>query len=264
MSEKPIGIFDSGVGGLTVLKALREALPRESFVYLGDTARLPYGNKSASTILRYTEECCTFLAGQNVKAIVIACNSASAQAFPYITHRFHFPVLGVVEAGVEAAMKATRNKKIGVIGTKATIASEIYSRELKKRDGDVKVTSIATPLFVSLVEEGLTAGPIAEKIAAHYLRPLPEMDTLILGCTHYPLLKETIQKTVGSQISLVDSAESMAVKLVSVLKEKALLYEGEKESSLVCYSSDMPQSFGALATQILGVDCGEIRKAELV
>ena len=273
MSSKPIGIFDSGVGGLTVMAAIREALPGESLIYLGDTARVPYGTKSAETILRYTEESLTFLAKKNVKAIVIACNSASAHALPYLQHKFNFPVLGVIESGVRAALRATRNKNIGVIGTLATIASDIYAKELKRLDETIVVKSEPCPLFVPLVEEGWFEHAVTCEVAEHYLKPFANdgIDTLILGCTHYPLLKNIIARVlapppvhgqnarsagwtgggVGEKIKLIDSAKAVAEMLKEVLGKEKLLNQEAGPTSLKLYVTDFPARFEILARQFL-------------
>ncbi|MBI4125416.1 MAG: glutamate racemase [Deltaproteobacteria bacterium] len=261
MSNQPIGIFDSGVGGLTVMAAVRKALPNESIIYLGDTARVPYGTKSAETILRYTEECLAFLAGKNVKAIVIACNSASAHALPYLQHKFHLPLLGVIEAGVEAALRVSRNKKIGVIGTAATINSDVYAKELKRRDETAAVTGLACPLFVPLVEEGWLDHPVAFEIAQHYLKPLAGggIDTLILGCTHYPLLKNVIQKVVGDDVDLIDSAESVAAALQKILTEKKMPAGGQKPFCQLTVTDQTP-SFEKLARRFLGEEVPAVKR----
>lgn len=253
MVHRPIGIFDSGVGGLTVMAAVRKVLPNESLLYLGDTARVPYGSKSAETILRYTEEALTFLAQKNVKAIVIACNSASAHALPYLRSKFHFPIIGVIEAGVSEALRATQNKKIGVIGTTATISSEVYPKELKRRDGKTEITGIACPLFVPLVEEGWCDHSVTHEIAEHYLAPLKRaaVDTLILGCTHYPLLKRIIGKIVGEKIKLIDSGFAVAQNLKEVLLRQNLLESAPSAVLHQLYVTDLPGRFETMARQFL-------------
>lgn len=265
MSAKPIGIFDSGVGGLTVMAAIRQVLPNESLIYLGDTARLPYGNKSAETILRYTEECLTFLAGGEVKAIVIACNSASAHALPYLKHRFPFPVLGVIEAGVNEAMQKTKNKNIAVIGTLATIVSEVYAKGLKRLDEKITVTSLACPLFVPLVEEGWLDHEVTIQVAKHYLAPLASdtIDTIILGCTHYPLLKNVFQNILGEGVELIDSAEAVAHVLKEVLTEGKLLNDNRAKSGDQLYVTDFTPSFEKLARQFLGEGLPTVRRVTL-
>lgn len=249
MSLSPIGIFDSGVGGLTVLAAIRRLLPNESLIYLGDTARVPYGNKSAETILRYSEECCAFLAAKNVKAIVIACNTASAHALPYLTHKFHFPILGVVEPGVEEALRASKTRHIGVIGTDATIRSEIYAKELKKRDATVTVSSQACPLFVPLVEEDWCDNEVTRAVAQKYLASFESnnIDALILGCTHYPLLKKVIGELLGPQVSLIDSAEAVA----KLLRREMKVHGTFKSSEVQLYVTDLSNRFETIARRFL-------------
>ena len=260
-----IGIFDSGVGGLTVMAAIQRLLPNESLVYLGDTARVPYGNKSADTILRYTEECCTFLAAKNVKAIVVACNTASAHAFPYLTHKFHFPVMGVIAPGVECALRTTRNRHIGVIGTEATIQSDVYAKELKKRENDVTITSLACPLFVPLVEEDWLDNEVTMAAAKKYLADLNQdgVDTLILGCTHYPLLKRIIAKVVGEKVRLVDSAEAVALALQELLQEKSLLSEQTEGASSQLYVTDLSSRFENIARRFLNRAVPSVKRVTL-
>ncbi len=266
MSSKPIGIFDSGVGGLTVLAAIRRLLPHESLIYLGDTARVPYGNKSAETILRYAEECCTFLAKKGVKAIVIACNTASAHALPYIQHRFHFPILGVVEPGVEEALRVNQSRHIGVIGTFATIQSEIYAKELKKRNASVRVSSVSCPLFVPLVEEDWCDNEVTLAVAEKYLKNLGRdgMDALILGCTHYPLLKKVIGECLGPQIALIDSAEAVAISLQKCLALSALKASDTFEGAGVeLYVTDLTHRFETIARRFLEGDIPEVKRVTL-
>jgi glutamate racemase len=211
-ASKPIGVFDSGLGGLTVARALRRRLPGESILYFGDTARVPYGPKSAETIRRFTREITRFLSRQGVKMVVVACNSCSATSLDCVSAEFEGPVLGVIEPGVEAAVAKTRNRRIGVIGTLATINSAAYERLLRIRLPDAQVYSTACPLFVPLAEERMENHPATRLIAQEYLKPLldQDIDTLILGCTHYPLLKGAIEEIAGPGVSVVDSAESTA------------------------------------------------------
>ncbi|OGQ48217.1 MAG: glutamate racemase [Deltaproteobacteria bacterium RIFCSPLOWO2_02_FULL_46_8] len=259
MSSKPIGIFDSGVGGLTVMAAIKKLLPNESLIYFGDTARVPYGNRCADTILKYTEECTSFLAEKGVKAIVIACNTASAHVFPYLQHKFHFPLLGVIEPGVEAALNASQSGKIGVIGTRATIASDVYAKQLKKRDASAKTVSIACPLFVPLVEEDWLENEVTQAVAKHYLSELAQgnVDTVVLGCTHYPLLKNVIGKILGSKVTLIDSAEAVALSLKNLLKEKNLLApleESHQKKKHQIYVTDLSDRFETIVKRFLKED----------
>jgi glutamate racemase len=202
--RRPIGVFDSGVGGLTVLKALRQRLPQQDFLYLGDTARVPYGRKPREMVRQFAREVLEFLLGQGVEAVVIACNTASASALPELAEQAPVPVWGVIEPGVEAACRMTRSGSVGVIGTKGTIASGAYQQRLEARG--LRVWAQACPMFVHLVEEGLAASPEADLLARYYLEGRPEIDTLILGCTHYPMLEAVIERVVGESVGLVSSA----------------------------------------------------------
>jgi glutamate racemase len=206
--RRPIGVFDSGVGGLTVLKALRQRLPHQDFLYLGDTARVPYGRKPRAMVQEFAREVVDYLLAQGVQALVIACNTASACALPGLAEQAPVPVWGVIEPGVEAASRMTRTGSVGVIGTKGTVASGAYQSRLEARG--FRVWAQACPMFVHLVEEGLAGSPEAELLAHHYLDNRPEIDTLILGCTHYPVLHEVIQKVTGPSVALVSSAEVTA------------------------------------------------------
>jgi len=215
---RPIGVFDSGVGGLTVLKALRQRLPHQDFLYLGDTARVPYGRKPREMVQEFASEVVEFLIKKGVQAVVIACNTASACALPELAERTPIPVWGVIEPGVEAACRRTRSGSVGVIGTKGTIASGAYQKRLEARG--LKVWAQACPMFVHLVEEGLADSPEAEMMARYYLGHRPQIDTLILGCTHYPVLHEVIQQVTGNSVSLVSSAEVTAEMVKDALMSK--------------------------------------------
>jgi glutamate racemase len=215
---RPIGVFDSGVGGLTVLKALRQRLPHQDFLYLGDTARVPYGRKPREMVQEFASEVVEFLLKKGVQAVIIACNTASACALPELAERTPIPVWGVIEPGVEAACRMTRTSSVGVIGTKGTIASGAYQKRLEARG--LKVWAQACPMFVHLVEEGLADSPEAELMARYYLGHRPEIDTLILGCTHYPVLHEVIQRVTGDSVSLVSSAEVTAEMVKEALMPK--------------------------------------------
>lgn len=206
--DRPIGIFDSGVGGLTVLKAMRRKLPHRDFVYLGDTARVPYGRKPAAMVAEFAYGITSFLRGMGVEGVVIACNTASASALPELCAHFDIPIWGVIEPGVEAAAHLTRSGRVGVIGTKGTIASGAYQRRLEQRG--LTVWARACPMLVHIVEEGLADSPECELLLSHYLDGSADIDTLILGCTHYPLLHDAIQRVAGDAVSLVDSAEALA------------------------------------------------------
>ncbi|MGD9403076.1 MAG: glutamate racemase [bacterium] len=222
--KQPIGMFDSGIGGLTVLKAIMEHMPDENIVYFGDTARLPYGTKSRETVTRFSEEITRFLMRRNIKLLVIACNTASAYALTRIRSMVDIPVIGVIEPGARAAAGTTRNKKVGVIGTRATIASGAYLEAIQRMDPAIKVFSTACPLFVPLVEEGWTGEDVTRQVARRYLEHLVgcRVDSLILGCTHYPLIKKVIGDVMGRGTSLIDSAEETAATVENVLKESGI------------------------------------------
>ncbi len=221
---RAIGVFDSGIGGLTVLRELVAALPAEDFVYLGDTARLPYGTKSNEVIIRYSKENTEFLLAKGIKLLVIACNTSSAVALPEIALETIVPVIGVIEPGARAAAAASRNGRIGVIGTEATIASGAYTRAIQQIRPGVEIYTRACPMLVPLVEEGWTDNEIAERTVAYYLESLKAsgIDTLLLGCTHYPLLREVIRRTLGPGVRIVDSATATALAVVERLKELRL------------------------------------------
>jgi len=220
----PLGVFDSGLGGLTVVRAISHLLPDESIVYFGDTARLPYGNKSKRTVTRLSLEALWFLQHFGVKAVVVACNSASALALDALVAESQVSVLGVVEAGARRAAASTRRGKVGVIGTRATVASKCYERALTALEPELEVTAAACPLFVPLVEEGWIDHAVTRSVAEEYLAPLrkAEVDTLILGCTHYPLLKEVLRRVMGDEVVLIDSGEAVAGELREVLETRSL------------------------------------------
>ena len=224
LCNKPIGVFDSGVGGLTVAREIMRQLPNERIVYFGDTARVPYGNKSKDTITKYSGQIVRFLQTQEVKAIVVACNTASAYALDELEKEVDIPIIGVVKPGAKTAIKATNNGKVGVIATEATIGSGIYSRYINEIDRDVTVLSKACPLFVPLVEEGLWEDPVTDEIAERYLTELIDVgiDTLILGCTHYPMIRSTIGRIMGDGVTLVNPAYETARELKQLLREKGL------------------------------------------
>ena len=224
MPERAIGTFDSGVGGLTVLRELHRQLPREELVYLGDTARVPYGTKSPQTVARYAREAARFLVGQRVKLLVVACNTASAVALDDLAAVHRLPVVGVIEPGARRALEVTRSGRIGVIGTEGTIRSGAYERALRAGNPAVEVCAAPCPLLVPLAEEGWADHPIARLAAAEYLTPLLRqgIDTLVLGCTHYPLLKGTLQEVAGPGVQLIDSAEETAKTVAALLAAQGL------------------------------------------
>ena len=256
IKNAPIGVFDSGVGGLTVAREIMRQLPKERIVYFGDTARVPYGSKSKETVTRYAREICRFLEARHVKAIVIACNTASAYALNDLEKESAVPMLGVVKPGAKTAAETTKNRKIGVIATEATIGSRMYSRYIRELDENVQVIGKACPLFCPLVEEGLLRDPVTTEIAKRYLAELIDsgIDTLILGCTHYPLIRDTIGEIMGEGVSLVNPAYETSVELKRMLTEKGLLRDtapglGEEQHSF--FVSDGAEKFQAFATSIL-------------
>lgn len=222
--NSPIGVFDSGVGGLTVAREIMRQLPNERIVYFGDTARVPYGSKSKETVTRFSRQIVRFLETQQVKAIVVACNTASAYALEDLEKEVDIPMIGVVKPGARAALMATANKKIGVVATEATINSGIYSRYIEEHDSEVSVIGKACPLFVPLVEEGLWEDPVTDEIAHRYLTELIDsgIDTLILGCTHYPMLRSTVGKIMGEGVTLVNPAYETARELKALLTQHGL------------------------------------------
>ncbi len=252
-TERPIGVFDSGIGGLTVMHALMERLPRESLIYFGDTARVPYGPKSRETVTRFSIENVRLLTSYDVKAVVVACNTATAHALPVLRDELDVPVIGVVEPGARAAVRATRSGHIGVIGTAGTIRSQAYVRAIHAENPDVRVTALACPLFVPLVEEGWTNHEATHLIAEEYLAPFVKdaIDTLVLGCTHYPLLKPLIGEVIGRSVRLIDSAEETAADARRMLAANGLsAADGEGEYRFI--ASDDPQQFLTLGRRFLG------------
>ena len=262
-ADSPIGIFDSGIGGLTVLKEVRRDLPLENIVYFGDTARVPYGTKSKETITKFSIDNIHFLKNFNVKIVIVACNTASSLGLEAMKKNFSLPIVGVIEPGARAALSATRNGRVGVIGTKATIGSGAYETWLKQLDPKIKVYSQACPLFVPLVEEGWVEGDIVEDVARAYLESLKsfDIDTLILGCTHYPLLTQVIGKIMGDKVRLVNSAEETSKEAKRLLLEMHLLNEGAKKSPQIrFYVSDEPEPFRSLGERFLGQPIHSVAK----
>jgi glutamate racemase len=254
MDKRPLGVFDSGIGGLTVVRELLRLLPEEELVYYGDVARLPYGNKSPETVTRFSREIIDFLIGKDVKAIVVACNTASALALPTLEGKLPLPVVGVIEAGASAAAEGTRSGKVGVIATASTVRSGAYRRALEARRGDLEVQERACPLFVPLVEEGWIDHPVTRTVAEEYLAPLEHhgLDTLILGCTHYPLLKKVIGDVMGEGVRLVDSGEETARSVVELLEKEGLRAPGGHAPVHALYLSDLPAAFQGTAERFLG------------
>ncbi|MFN3562627.1 MAG: glutamate racemase [Chloroherpetonaceae bacterium] len=261
----PIGVFDSGVGGLTVVRQLRQLLPNEHIIYFGDTARVPYGTKSEPTVRKYAAEDTALLLRYEPKLIVIACNTVSALALDTVQETANgLGVLGVIKAGAKLAIEKSEHKRIGVIGTQATIASYAYQRELHRLNKDVQVFSKACPLFVPLAEEGFAMHEASKLIAKEYLAELLDsrIDALILGCTHYPLLKPTIQDVVGKSVELIDSAEAVAREVKAYLAQQQWLSDATPQPPRVLVS-DMPQRFRTVAERFLGMELGEIELVAL-
>lgn len=257
--SSPIGVFDSGVGGLTVAREIFRNLPNEKIVYYGDTARVPYGNKSAETVIRYSRQICRFLISKDVKAIVVACNTASALALDTICHEFDVPMLGVVEPGAVAAVKATKTGSIGVIGTSSTVSSGLYDKCIRALNPYAGIFSKACPLFVNLVEEGMIDDPVTVTMIHRYLDNMlkkDNIDTLILGCTHYPLLRKVIGREIGSDITLVNPAYETAQALIKLLDENGIAGSGPAAAfdEHEFYVSDATEKFREFAKDNLGFD----------
>lgn len=252
-AERPIGVFDSGIGGLTVLRALADELPSEQFIYLGDTARLPYGTKSVEVIVRYSRENTEFLLAKGIKMLVVACNTSSAVALEQIARETIVPVIGVIEPGASAAAKATRSGKIGVIGTEATIASGAYTRALQKYRRTAEIYTRACPLLVPLVEEGFIDNEIAERTVTHYLESLKAsgIDTLLLGCTHYPLLRELFVGVIGPRVRIVDSATATARAVREQLSALGLA-RGRGRGSRSFFVTETPDRFVRVGRRFFG------------
>ncbi len=261
--QRPVGAFDSGVGGLTVVQAMRALLPAEDILYLGDTARVPYGNKSPDTIVRYSLENLAFLRQHEVKAVVVACNTASAHALAVLQKQADIPIIGVIAPGVQAALAATRNGRVGIIGTQGTIHSEAYQNMLRLLRPGVAITAVAAPLLVSLVEEDWLAHEATLLILREYLDPLMAagVDTVVLACTHYPLLKPLAQKILGPGVVLVDSAENAAAALARTLDETGLGRPRRAEPGHIAIRvTDLPPQFPRLAERFLGEKVDDIRQ----
>ena len=263
MNRAPIGIFDSGIGGLTVARAIYERLPHESTIYFGDTARVPYGPKSPDTVRRYSLEILHWLLGQGVKAVVIACNTSTAHALDALQAKSPVPVIGVIEPGARAAVSAMRRGPIGVIGTAGTIASNAYARAIQAAKPGAAVEQKACPLFVPLVEEGWFEHPAAELIALEYLQPLKRanVDVLVLGCTHYPLLKPLLQRIMGPDIRLIDSGEETAATVQGVLHSTGLNAPPSASPAHRFVVSDDEARFRQVGSRFIGE---RLRKAEVV
>jgi glutamate racemase len=262
---RPIGVFDSGIGGLTVVRELMRQLPHESIIYFGDTARVPYGPKSPDTVRRYSREITHFLEGEGVKAVVVACNTATAHALPDLREQFAMPIVGVVEPGARAAVAATRNHSVGVIGTVGTINSGAYERAIRRLAPDIEITARPCPLFVPLVEEGWLATEATRLIAREYLGSMTSthIDTLVLGCTHYPLLKPLLSEVLGANVRLIDSAEQTAAETARTLDSEGLRAANGAAPRYRFIASDAPQQFLQLGQRFLGAAIDRVETTTL-
>jgi len=265
LNSSPIGVFDSGIGGLTVLKELFKILPGENAIYLGDTARVPYGIRSSETVMRYAFENTRFLISKGIKLLVIACNTVSSISLEAIKKSVPIPVIGVIEPGADAAVKSTRNKKIGIIGTEATIRSGAYKKAIKAIDGKIEAVGLPCPLFVPLVEEGWTDGDVAMMTAEKYLGEMrhENIDTLVMGCTHYPLLKGVISRVMGRDVRLIDSAVETAKRVKDILKNNGMGKKSKEKPSRKFYVTDSPERFIKVGERFLEQKIEHIEKIYL-
>ena len=264
MSKKAIGIFDSGIGGLTVLKELRHLLPEEKLIYFGDTARIPYGTKSRRLVQQYALEDAAFLMQFDVKMIVVACNTASAMAIDLLKEKIAVPVVGVVLPGALGAVRETRKNLVGVIGTSATINSNAYAERIKKQNEQIQVYSRACPLLVPVVEEGWLNEKVTYLTLENYLKDIlsEQIDALILGCTHYPLLHDTIQHVAGNSVKLIDSGSETAKFVKETLLQSDLLNKGQRESDDLFFVSDIPQKFEEIGSRFLGASLLNVQRID--
>ncbi len=263
-NTQPIGVFDSGVGGLTVVRAMTQNLPHENIVYFGDTARVPYGPKSPQVVREYALQDTDVLLKHKVKLIVIACNTVSAVALDVVQKRAKVPVIGVILPGAEAAIQATKRQRIGIIGTIGTVLSNAYTNAIRQLDPDIKVFSQPCPLFVPLAEEGWVNHKATELIAKEYLFPLTleKIDTLILGCTHYPILRDVIDRTLKKSVALIDSGEATAVVVKSILKDLKIENQSALKPNLQFFVSDVPHKFTEIGERFLGNKLGKVHRVE--
>jgi glutamate racemase len=264
MNTKPIGVFDSGIGGLTVVHALATHLPHENIVYFGDTARVPYGPKSPQVVREYAAQDVDFLVSRDVKMVVIACNTVSSVALDVVQKRAKVPVVGVILPGALAAVAASRKRRVGVIGTRATVNSNAYTHAIRQLDQGIEVFARECPLFVPLAEEGWVDHKVTELVAREYLFPftLEKIDTLILGCTHYPLLRSAIRAALGTGVILIDSGEAAALEVARVLDERELRNPSPHIPHLQFFVSDVPARFGEIGERFLGRTMGRVQRAE--
>lgn len=265
MDERPIGVFDSGIGGLTVLKEIVRILPDEDVVYFGDTARIPYGNKSLETVTKFAFQNTRFLTSKNVKAIVIACNTASAFSMEKVRESFDVPVIGVISPGANAAVRATRNGRIGIIGTEGTVGSKAYERAIRKINPECEIFAHSCPLFVHLVEEGWSGSKVSYMVAEEYLEPLKKhgIDSLVMGCTHYPLLKKVIRDIMGTDVALINPAEETARALKAVLEERKIENKQGRKAAYRYYVSDNPDKFSRVGNNFLDSEISNIEKIDI-
>jgi glutamate racemase len=265
VNQCPIGVFDSGIGGLTVVKRLATTLPNESIVYFGDTARVPYGSKSNSTVIEYSIQNTKFLLKKNIKALVVACNTASSIAIPDLKKMFDIPIIGMIEPGSRMALNKSQSKKIGVIGTRATINNLAYSKEIKKINNSAQVVEKPCPLFVPLAEEGWIKHKATYEIAEEYLNEFRKIgiDTLVLGCTHYPILSEVIQEVIGDNVTLIDSGVASSEVINTELEKLHLLSDSNKHGRQEYYVSDIPAKFKEVAELFLGKEIDHVHKVDL-
>jgi glutamate racemase len=268
-ADAPLGVFDSGLGGLTVVRAIRAALPDEDIVYLGDTARVPYGTKGASTVVRYALACAKHLVGRGVKAIVVACNTVSAVAPERLRIELDLPVLEVIEPGARAAVAATKTGRIGVLATAGTIASGAYPRAVAKHSTRAEVFGQAAPLLVPLAEEGWTTGEVPRLAARRYLEPFARanVDTVVLGCTHYPLLRATIEEEaralLGAHVTVVDSAHVMAAEIHTFLATRGMAKRARSPGSIRLLVTDVPKQFAEVASRFMGASVSDVEQIDL-
>lgn len=264
MNNNPIGVFDSGIGGLTVVREIVRLLPHENITYLGDTARVPYGSRGRDKIAEFALQLASFLIKKDVKILVVACNTISATCLREVQKISPVPVIGVIRPATKKIVETTKTGRVGIIGTRATINSKIYEEEIHEINPKISVTSVACPLFVPIAEEGLSESEIALLTARYYMDGLENIDTLHLGCTHYPLLKNVIQQVIGEEVAIIDSAIPTAQEVRDVLTEKNLLNEGSHEGSKIYYVTDAPERAVSAANLFLGSDiAANIRKINL-
>lgn len=265
MTAEPIGVFDSGIGGLTVVRALMKQLPHENIVYYGDTARVPYGTKSPQVIREYAAQDADFLVSQGIKMLVVACNTVSAVALDIVQKRARVPVVGVIIPGARAAVSATRKKRVGIIGTSATVNSGAYTNAVRQIDEEVQVFTRACPLFVPLAEEGWIDHQVTMLVAKEYLFPLTleKVDTLILGCTHYPVLRSSIAAVLDPRMTLIDSGAAAALEVERVLDEQDIRNPSKQKPNLQFFVSDLPAKFSEIGERFLGQKMGRVRRVPL-